>query len=145
MDRAQDRLDIPSVTAKAQGLQSSLAVFLADEWGDELRTGSEELERVLKILEDDECGRLAVENRMAWRLNDRGRLLMHDKSPVEFQKGFFSPDLQIAARSCCTFSSIRHISGAGNDSSAHLIPGTNVPANPRQPAECSAKTPVSAS
>ena len=67
MDRAQDRLDIPSVTAKAQGLQPSLAVFLADEWGDELRTGSEELERVLKILEDDECGRLAVENRMAWR------------------------------------------------------------------------------
>jgi hypothetical protein len=87
MDRAQDRLDIPSVTAKAQGLQSSLAVFLADEWGDELRTGSEELERVLKILEDDECGRLAVENRMAWRLNDRGRLLMHDKSPVEFHRG----------------------------------------------------------
>jgi hypothetical protein len=90
MDRAQDRLDIPSFTAKAQGLQPSLAVFLADEWGDELRTGSEELERVLKILEDDECGRLAVENRMAWRLNDRGRLLMHDKSAVEFQEGLLA-------------------------------------------------------
>jgi hypothetical protein len=63
-DRGQDRLDIPNFTAKAQGLQPSLTVFLADEWGDELRTGSEELGHVLKSLEDDEGGRLAVQNRM---------------------------------------------------------------------------------
>ncbi len=63
MDCAQDRLDILNFTAKAQGLQPSLAVFLADEWGDELATGLEELGHVLTMLEDDECARLAVESR----------------------------------------------------------------------------------
>ena len=63
MDCAQDRLDILNLTAKAQGLQPSLAVFLADEWGDELATGLEELGHVLTMLEDDECARLAVESR----------------------------------------------------------------------------------
>jgi len=38
-------------------------VFLADEWGDELATGMEELGHVLTMLEDDECARLAVESR----------------------------------------------------------------------------------
>ena len=65
MDCAQDALDILNFTAKAQGLQPSLAVFLADEWGDELATGLEELGHVLTMLEDDECARLAVESRMA--------------------------------------------------------------------------------
>jgi hypothetical protein len=64
MDCAQDTLDILNFTAKAQGLQPSLAVFLADEWGDELATGLEELGHVLTMLEDDECARLAVENRI---------------------------------------------------------------------------------
>jgi hypothetical protein len=62
-DRVQDTLDFPNFTDKAQGLQPSLTVFLVDEWGDELRTGSEELGHVLKILEDAEGARLAVENR----------------------------------------------------------------------------------
>ena len=65
MDCAQDTLDIQTFTAKAQGLQPSLAVFLADEWGDELITGLEEFGRVLAMLEDDECARLAIESRMA--------------------------------------------------------------------------------
>ena len=64
-DCAEDTLDILNFTAKAQGLQPSLAVFLANEWGDELATGLEELAHVLTMLEDDECARLAVENRMA--------------------------------------------------------------------------------
>jgi len=64
MDCAQDTLDIQNFTAKAQGLQPSLAVFLADEWGDELVTGLEEFGHVLTMLEDDECARLAVESRM---------------------------------------------------------------------------------
>jgi hypothetical protein len=64
MDRAQDTLDTRSFTAKAQGLQPSLAVFLGGEWGDELATGLEELGHVLKMLEDDECARLAVESRI---------------------------------------------------------------------------------
>jgi hypothetical protein len=55
IDCAQDTLDIPHFTAKAQGLQPSLAVLLADEWGDELLTGLEELGRVLTMLEDDEA------------------------------------------------------------------------------------------
>ena len=38
MDSAQDMLDIQNFTAMAQGLQPSLAVFLADEWGDERAT-----------------------------------------------------------------------------------------------------------
>ena len=63
MDCAQDTVDILNFTAKAQGLQPSLAVFLADEWGDELATGLEELGHVLTMLEDDECARLAVESR----------------------------------------------------------------------------------
>jgi len=60
MDCAQDTLDILNFTAKAQGLQPSLAVFLADEWGDELVTGLEELGHVLRMLEDDECARLGL-------------------------------------------------------------------------------------
>ena len=65
MDCAQDTLDILNFTAKAQGLQPSLAVFLADEWGDELVTGLEELGHVLTMLEDDECALLAIESQMA--------------------------------------------------------------------------------
>ena len=65
MDCAQDTLDILNFTAKAQGLQPSLAVFLADEWGDELVTGVEEFGHVLTMLEDDECAMLAVESQMA--------------------------------------------------------------------------------
>jgi hypothetical protein len=63
MDSAQDMLDIQNFTAMAQGLQPSLAVFLADEWGDELAAGLEELGHVLTMLEDDECARLAFESR----------------------------------------------------------------------------------
>lgn len=62
MDCAQYSLDILNFTAKAQGLQPSLAVFLADEWGDELATGLEELEHVLTMVVDDEFARLAVES-----------------------------------------------------------------------------------
>ena len=65
MDCAEDTLNILNFTAKAQGLQPSLAVFLADDWGDELGTGLEELGHVLTMLEDDECARLALENRTA--------------------------------------------------------------------------------
>jgi len=65
MDCAQDTLDIQKFTAKAQGLQPSLAVFLADEWGDELANGLEELGNVLTMLEDDERVRLAVESEIA--------------------------------------------------------------------------------
>jgi len=64
MDCARDTLDIQNFTAKVQGLQPSLALFLADEWGDDLATGLEEFGDVLKMLEDDECARLAVESRM---------------------------------------------------------------------------------
>jgi len=64
MDCPQDTLDIQNFMAKAQGLQPSLALFLAEEWGDELATGLEELGHVLAMLEDDECARLAVESRM---------------------------------------------------------------------------------
>ena len=46
MDCAQDTLDIQNFTAKTQGLQPSLALFLADEWGDELASGLEELGNV---------------------------------------------------------------------------------------------------
>ena len=60
-DCAEDTLDILNFTARAQGLQPSLAVFVANEWGDELATGLEELSHVLSMLEDDECVRLAVE------------------------------------------------------------------------------------
>jgi hypothetical protein len=63
IDTAQDMLDIQNFTAKAQGLQPSLAVFLADEWGDELAAGLEELGHVLTMLEDDECARIVVESR----------------------------------------------------------------------------------
>lgn len=65
MDGVQDALDILNVTAKAHGLQPSLAVFLADEWGDELVTGLEELGHVLTMLEDDECAALAGDSPMA--------------------------------------------------------------------------------
>jgi CheY-like chemotaxis protein len=64
MDCALDTLDVQDFTAKAQGLQPSLAVFLADEWGDELVTGLGEFEHVLTMLEDDECARLAAESRI---------------------------------------------------------------------------------
>ena len=62
VDCPQDALDILNLTVKAQGLQPSLAIFLADEWGDDLATGLEELGHVLTMLEDDECARLAVES-----------------------------------------------------------------------------------
>lgn len=62
MDCAQYSLDILNFTTKAQGLQPSLAVFLADEWGDELATGLEELDHVLTMVVDDEFARLAVES-----------------------------------------------------------------------------------
>jgi hypothetical protein len=65
MDSAQEAVDILNFTAKAHGLQPSLAVFLADEWGDELAMGLEELTHVLKMLEDDEFARLEVESLMA--------------------------------------------------------------------------------
>jgi len=57
--------DILNFIVKAQGLQPSLAVFLADEWGDELATGFEEFAHVLRMLEDDERARLAVEQSIA--------------------------------------------------------------------------------
>ena len=63
VDCDQYSLDIQNFTAKAQGLQPSLAVFLADEWGDELATGLEELDHVLTMVVDDEFARLAVESR----------------------------------------------------------------------------------
>jgi hypothetical protein len=62
---AQETVDITAFTSKAHGLQPSLAVFLADEWGDELATGLEELVHVLTMLEDDEFARLKVESLMA--------------------------------------------------------------------------------
>jgi hypothetical protein len=65
MDCAQDTVDILNFTAKACGLQPSLAVFLADEWGEELATGLVELTHVLTMLEDDEFARLEVESLMA--------------------------------------------------------------------------------
>ena len=65
MDCAQDSVDILNFTAKAHGLQPSLAVFLAEEWGDELAMGLEELTRVLTMLEDDEFARLKAESLMA--------------------------------------------------------------------------------
>ena len=49
IDCAKYSLDILNFTAKAQGLQPSLAVFLADEWGDELATGLEKLDHVFTI------------------------------------------------------------------------------------------------
>ena len=64
IDCAQDTLDIQNFTAKAQCLQPSLAVFLVDEWGDELVTGLEKLGHVPTMLEDDESARLAVESRI---------------------------------------------------------------------------------
>ena len=65
IDCAQDTVDILSFTAKAHGLQPSLAVFLADEWGDELAIGLEERTDVLTMLEDDEFARLKAESLMA--------------------------------------------------------------------------------
>ena len=65
MDCAQYSLDTLNFMAKAQGLQPSLAVFLADEWGDELATGLVELDHVLTMVVDDELARLAVEGRSA--------------------------------------------------------------------------------
>lgn len=60
VDTSQDSLDILNFTAKAQGLQPSLAVFFADEWGDELAIGLKDFGSVLTMLQDDECTRLAV-------------------------------------------------------------------------------------
>ena len=65
MDFTQETVDILNFTTKACGLQPSLAVFLADEWGDELATGLEELSHVLMMLEDDELARLKVESPIA--------------------------------------------------------------------------------
>jgi hypothetical protein len=65
VDCAQYSLDTLNFMAKAQGLQPSLAVFLADEWGDELAKGLEELDHVLTMVVDDEFARLAVEGRSA--------------------------------------------------------------------------------
>jgi len=63
MECAQYSVDILNFTAKAQGLQPSLAVFLAEEWGDELAIGLEELDHVLTMVVDDEFARLAAESR----------------------------------------------------------------------------------
>lgn len=63
IDCAKDTIDLLNFTAKAQGLQPSLAVFLANERGVELATGLEEFARMLTMLEDDECAMLAVESR----------------------------------------------------------------------------------
>ena len=60
VDCAHDSLDIQNFTTKAQGLQPSLAVFLAGEWGHELATGLEEFGHVLTMLEDDECAMLSA-------------------------------------------------------------------------------------
>ena len=65
IDCTEDSVDIVSFTAKAHGLQPSLAVFLAEEWGDELASGVEEFTHVLTMLEDDEFARLKVESLMA--------------------------------------------------------------------------------
>jgi hypothetical protein len=65
MECRQETVDIPEFTSKAHGLQPSLAVFLADEWGDELAMGLEELVHLLTMLEDDEFARLKVESLMA--------------------------------------------------------------------------------
>ena len=64
IDCPQDTVDILNFTAKAHGLQPSLAVFLADEWGDELATGLEDLTHVLTMLEDDEFAMLKMESLM---------------------------------------------------------------------------------
>lgn len=65
MDFTHETVDILNFTTKACGLQPSLAVFLAGEWGDELPTGLEELSHVLMMLEDDELARLKVESQTA--------------------------------------------------------------------------------
>ena len=65
MDFTKETTDILNFTTKACGLQPSLAVFLADDWGDELATGLEELSDVLRMLEDDELAMLKVESRTA--------------------------------------------------------------------------------
>lgn len=65
MDCASDTLDILNFIAKAQGLQPSLAVFLADEWGDDLASGLEEATHVLTMLEDDELARQKAESLLA--------------------------------------------------------------------------------
>ena len=53
--------------AEAQSLQPSLAVFVADESGDELASGLEEHANLLTMLEDDEFARVAAESRMRRR------------------------------------------------------------------------------
>jgi DNA-binding NtrC family response regulator len=65
LDCAEDAVDILNFTAKAQGLQPSLAVFLASEWGDELASGLEEFTRVLSMLEDDELASIKTESLLA--------------------------------------------------------------------------------
>lgn len=65
LDCAEDAVDISNFTARAQGLQPSLAVFLASEWGDELASGLEEFTHVLSMLEDDEFASLKAESLLA--------------------------------------------------------------------------------
>jgi len=64
IDCPQDTVDILNLTTRAHGLQPSLAVFLADEWGDELATGLEDLTHVLTMLEDDEFAMMKTESLM---------------------------------------------------------------------------------
>jgi hypothetical protein len=47
MDHEQETVDVINFTTKAHCLQPALPVFLADEWGDELLTGLEEVADVL--------------------------------------------------------------------------------------------------
>ena len=63
MECVQDPVEILNFTAKACGLQPWLAVFLAEEWGDELASGLEELSHRLRILGDDELAMLRAESR----------------------------------------------------------------------------------
>ena len=65
IDCAQDTLDIQNFTAQAQGLQPSVAVFLSEDWVDELALCLEEFGYVLTMSADDECARLTIESRMA--------------------------------------------------------------------------------
>jgi len=64
IDCPQDTVDVLNLTTRAHGLQPSLAVFLADEWGDELATGLEDLTHVLTMLEDDEFAMMKTESLM---------------------------------------------------------------------------------
>lgn len=65
LDCEEDALDVLNFTTKAQGLQPSLAVFLASEWGDELASGLEEFTHVLSMLEDDEFASIKADSLLA--------------------------------------------------------------------------------